>query len=281
MSNLAVKITLYIVFAAATAFFGWRSYRALRAEEIRHGPPQFSVGITPETVDASNVVAGATNAAPNGTNTAVTNVAAADGVADDEAPPNRRAFGPIVINGLLCLGALLGLGLLAGRDVSRVLGGKAVDALGFDFDEAPGAPDPDYEHAENVWKDGHPLEAIQLMRDYLERHPREQYVALRIAEIYEKDLRNPLAAALEYEQVLTHPLTREKWGKTALQLCNLYTGPLHQTDKGVALLRRIVKEFGDTKAATKARERLAQFDGGAAPEPEAGGDLPAGFRPRK
>ena len=39
-------------------------------------------------------------------------------------------------------------------------------------------------------------------REYLNKHPREQYVALRIAEIYEENLNNPLAAALEYEEVL-------------------------------------------------------------------------------
>ena len=34
------------------------------------------------------------------------------------------------------------------------------------------------------------------MREYLKKNPREQHAALRIAEIYEKDLQNNLAAAL-------------------------------------------------------------------------------------
>src|SRR2546429_1455339 len=49
-----------------------------------------------------------------------------------------------------------------------------------------------------LFRSGNFLEAIQLMRDYLKQNPREQHVALRIAEIYEKDLQNFLAAALEY-----------------------------------------------------------------------------------
>jgi hypothetical protein len=56
--------------------------------------------------------------------------------------------------------------------------------------------DPDYEVAEQQWADGNFLEAIQLLRAF-EEESREVHAALRIAEIYEKDLKNHLAAALE------------------------------------------------------------------------------------
>ena len=142
------------------------------------------------------------------------------------------------------------------------------------------------------------MEAIEMMRDYLKKNPREQYVALRIAEIYEKDFRNFLAAALEYEEVLKHKLASERWGWSAIHLCNLYT-KLGREDDHNKLLERIVKEYPKTAAAKKARSRLGipepedpvepaaaqpepepQPQPSEAPPPEAKPNLPRGFRPK-
>jgi predicted Zn-dependent protease len=193
----------------------------------------------------------------------------------------------------------MGLGLLLAFDATQYFGGKAVDFLFDDSGEA--ARDPEYERAEQVWANGKHLEAIQLMRDYLKTHPREQYVALRIAEIYEKDLHNYLAAALENEEVLKQKLPSDRWGWTAIHLCNLYS-KLGQQDKTRALLQRIVTEYPRTAAAKKARSRLGLAELEAedelerpvgeediseevippaeeAPPPES--NLPPGFRPKK
>jgi hypothetical protein len=133
------------------------------------------------------------------------------------------------------------------------------------------------------------------MRDYLKRHPREQYVALRIAEIYETDLHNYLAAALEYEDVLKKRLPAERWGWAAVHLANLYSGKLNKTEQATVLLRRIADEYGQTAAAKKARERLGLPEPVAVvipptpepePEPEPKpapappSNLPPGFRPK-
>ena len=77
---------------------------------------------------------------------------------------------------------------------------------------------------------------------------------------YEKDLNNPLAAALEYEEVLKHKLSPERWGWAAIHLANIYSGKLGKPDQAVALLRRIEAECGDTPPAEKARQRLALYD---------------------
>jgi hypothetical protein len=132
-----------------------------------------------------------------------------------------------------------------------------------------------------------------MMREYLKKHPREQHVALRIAEIYEKDLFNPLAAALEYEEVLQHKLPPERWGWAAIHLCNLYS-KLNHHDKVIALLKRIDAEYGQTAAAEKARKRLedlgvplaadeiAQEDQSPQPPPpDSGPKLPPGFTLKK
>ena len=116
--------------------------------------------------------------------------------------------------------------------------------------------DPDYEAAEAEWSKGNHLDAINLMRAYLSRNPNEQHVAIRIAEIYEKDLNNYLAAALELEEVLTKKLPREKWGWTAIHLVNLYSGKLNQSSKALQVLERIARDYPDTGAAKKARQRL-------------------------
>jgi hypothetical protein len=184
--------------------------------------------------------------------------------------------------------SLVALGLFTAHEVSQYFGQRAVQSL-FN-DEGEGVARPDYEIAEEEWAKGNHLEAIRLMREYLEKNPREQHAALRIAEIYEKDLQNPLAAALEYEEVLKQKLPPERWGWAAIHLCNLYTGKLDQLPKSVDLLRRIVAEYGDTAAAEKARARLEQFaaEGMIAPNEEPQPEpeppqpkLPPGFAPKK
>jgi tetratricopeptide (TPR) repeat protein len=199
------------------------------------------------------------------------------------------SYSKMISYGLLCALGFVGFAFLLARDVSHFLAHKAEQAL-FSDDGAP--VDPEYEQAEELWKDGKYLEALNAMRDYLGKHPREQYVALRIAEIYEQNLNNPIAAALEYEEVLKKNLPAERWGWAAIHLANIYSGKLNQPDKAIALLHRIDSEYGHTTAANKARERLMQIDpsftpaavevsvasGATATAPAS--NLPPGFRPK-
>ena len=171
-------------------------------------------------------------------------------------------FGTLLKYGGIFVLSVIGVGLLFAHDLSQFLGTRAQKAL-FN-DEGEGIRDPDYELAEAEWANGHYLEAIQMMRDYLQKNPREQWAALRIAEIYEKDLSNYLAAALEYEEVLTQKLEPERWGWAAIHLCNLHSAKPGQSEKAIALLRRIDAEYGETAAAEKARQRLALYDAGNA-----------------
>src|SRR6266542_4192604 len=209
---------------------------------------------------------------------------------DITARQSSPRMGRLVAYGLGMFFTLVGLALLLGNDVSRFLANRMED---FVFnDDLEGVKDPEYEEAERVWASGQHLEAIQLMRDYLKRHPREQYVALRIAEVYETDRHNYLAAALEYEEVLRKRLPPERWGWAAIHLANLYSGKLNKTEQATALLRRIVDEYGQTAAAKKARERLGIPEPVEAPlpapEPEPQpeksvpppSNLPPGFRPK-
>jgi TolA-binding protein len=194
--------------------------------------------------------------------------------------------------------SIIGLGLMIALDVSHFFGNRALKVIY--NDDLEGMSKAEYEKAEEVWTSGQPLEAIRMMREYLNKNPREQHVALRIAAIYEKDLGNFLAAALEYEEVLKHKLPADRWGWAAIHLCNLYF-KLGQEQKAFALLRRLVNEYPDTPAADKARKRLEQVEAMMAPEAmteqqvethpepiskkpaekEPPSNLPPGFRPKK
>jgi TolA-binding protein len=202
----------------------------------------------------------ATNAAPAQTNAPAPSAQASKTAAP--APDVNSKRSAMITYLAAFVGAANGLGLLIANDVSHFMGAQAIEFLFNDIPE--GQRDPEYERAEAEWANGKHLDAIQMMRDFLKRHPRELYAALRIAEIYEKDLRNYLAAALEYEEVLKHRLPAERWGWAAVHLCNLYYR-INQPDKALALLRRVAGEYPKTAAAKKARARL----GIAEPEPEA------------
>ena len=232
--------------------------------------------------------------------------------ADDDGTSQISSRGPqrlrgkdygVLIRYLVGLVAtLVALGLLLAKDFSRTVGTKAVEFL-FN-DDAIGVRRPEYDAAEHMWATGDFLEAIRLMREYYTANPREVFVAIRIAEIYEKDLKNLLAAALEYEEILTKSLPPPNWSWTAIHLCNIYS-KMGQSGKSLALLRRIAVEYGETPGAEKARKRLAQIDptflatmtittlaseaeDRAPKKPSKSGkdgsasqDLPSGFRPRK
>jgi len=226
-----------------------------RLESLSTNAATLQSNLTVKSI-ASNSPAATTNAtSTNETNAAVgTNEIAASSNLVSTTPPETRtetselAKPPLPhssANMIGYLGAFVGtmilLGLMIGNDVSHFFGSRAIE---FVFnDDGEGMRNPEYEEAEAIWANGDHLEAIRLMRQYLVRNPREQYVALRIAEIYEKDLHNYLAAALEYEEVLKNKIEAERWGWAAIHLCNLYS-KMGQTDKAVALLRRIDSEYG-------------------------------------
>lgn len=184
--------------------------------------------------------------------------------ASEEVTAREKLFDASYTRMMVCGSVLFisfcGLSLLIARDLGAGIGSRA-GALYYDEDEASASSrNALYEQADQAWTDGNHLEAIGLLRQYVQQNPREQHASLRIAEIYEKDLNNHLAAAMELEEVLKSRLRPDRWGWTAIRLCNLYTGKLNQADKGIALLKRLIKEHPNTQAAEKARKRLAMME---------------------
>ena len=286
--NMNFKLAAYAVLLLLVAWFGWgfySNYTTIARESAAAatndtasvatnnpvgatnsaGPPSAAADSSTNTagqngLDTSNAAAAPTNQeAKTSAPPVPTNVAA---VATAPAPPPAHAVQGTTIAYLAALvGALIGLGLLITHDVTQYIGGVTVGTL---LDDKGGAMhDPAYDKAEQAWAEGKHMDAIEMMRDFLKKNPRAQYAALRIAEIYEKDLHNLLAAALEYEEVLKQKLPAERWGWAAVHLCNLYS-KLGQQDKAKDLLQRIAHEYPQTAAAKKARSHLGLPE----PEPE-------------
>ena len=262
------RILLYIaLLVAAAACFDRFSVAYKKLPSV--GPAELAADATPanDPADpaATNTAAGTTNlvATNVATNVAANLVASTNIAADAPAarPPAKRTAsdqrsGSFAWLGLFVL-TLFALGGLAAFDFSRYLGDRAERSMmASDFVVRK---DPDYEAAEEEWTKGNHLDAINLMRGYLQRNPNEQHAAIRIAEIYEKDLGNYLAAALELEEVLTKRLPREKWGWTAIHLANIYSGKLNQPQTALELLRRLAAEHPGTEAGGKALKRLARI----------------------
>jgi TolA-binding protein len=292
--NLKVKLAAYAVLLILAAWFGWGFYssysvvtaaaavpaedtNAVAATDTTPPVPALETNSSPDTnaSPATNVVAtnlvtntvdDATNAAAETSNTvAITAPSNHVAAATNSHVKKKKARHPVtpqlvgqdrgkMIRYLAALvGSLIGIGVLIAIDTTHLLGSQATNYLFQDVADAP--RDPAYERAEAEWANGHFLEAIELMRGFLKENPRELHAALRIAEIYEKDLKNYLAAALEYEEVLKSKLPPERWAWAAIHLHNLYS-KLGQQPKATALLHRIVEEYPRTTAARKARVRL-------------------------
>jgi TolA-binding protein len=292
-----IKLTLYVLLSIAVIWTGINFFSRLKqsstateaavlaeTNEVVEAAETNAVALNAETnsttdtnLVATNVIAASTNAVAQETNVVVEATNAVPVAADTPpaAPPSdtsrRGMTGAAGMIGALVkfAAALLCLAGLIAYDVSHYLSNRTID---FVFnDNLKGVRNEEYEAAEQMYANGKPLDAIQMMREYLRKNPREQHVALRIAEIYETDLKNDLAAALEYEQVLEKKLPPERWGWAAIHLCNIYSR-MGKTDQTVKLLRRIADEYGETAAAKKARKRLAMFELGD--ETSLGVDMP-------
>ena len=276
--NIFAKIAIYLILITFAVYFGkhfLRDYQTVTSKkaeiQMLDDPvttnidtPAENTASVPQNAENQKSNAETQNPEPNATDsepaTITTESAAGNTSSKISLPPAPRLG---FYGGGLCL-LILCIGLLAAWDISQFFGNRTVKTL-FNEDNQD-MLDDEYEAAETEWGKGNYLEAVRLLREYLAKHPRQQHAALRIAEIYEKDLNNPLAAALEYEEILQKKLPRERWGWAAIHLANLYSGPLEKPDQAVDLLRRLDNEYGDTQAAEKARRRLAMIDGAEPPD---------------
>ena len=75
---------------------------------------------------------------------------------------------------------MVALGIMVGRDVAGYLGHRVQREIYGEASEPVG--DPEYDQAEEVWANGDHLEAIRLLREFLNNKPSKLHAAFRIAE---------------------------------------------------------------------------------------------------
>lgn len=160
----------------------------------------------------------------------------------------------IVALGLLIVLAI-GLVAICALDLRKFIAGSAEKWML--QGAAHTGPIAELEEAERLRAAGRPLDAIGVIREYLQEHPYELHVMARIAEIYRYDLHNDLAAALEYEELLKHKIPDDQWAWAALHLAKLY-GRRQELEKSLALLERLDNEYDHTVAGRRAKKALEQ-----------------------
>jgi signal transduction histidine kinase len=177
-----------------------------------------------------------------------------------EFPPTSEASRAYALFSLyLVTGAALAM--FVAWDVSQFLGWQA-ERLFLGGGRLPGLT-PAWWKAERLCKSGQTDEAVRILRDASDSHPRQWRINVRIAEIYQHNLANPLAAALEYEELLKRRLPRpaRAWLMVRLAACYLV---LHRVEESAMKLRAVMEQFPKTPAAKKAEQRLARMESGGA-----------------
>lgn len=166
--------------------------------------------------------------------------------------------------------AMLVLGFVAAQDFGHLLKfqlGKEVSYV-----DARSERKAQYERAEHLALKGSAHDAIKLLQAIIAKHPNHVHSILRIAELYDKELRDFPNAALHYEEVLKLKIPDEQWGWVAIRLANIYSGKLSQPQLALDLIRRLAAERPGTQAGAKALKRLAKI-ASAGLDPEAHGDV--------
>lgn len=151
------------------------------------------------------------------------------------------------------------LAMFVAWDVSQFLGWQA-ESLFLGGGRLSGLT-PAWWRSERLCKAGEADEAVRVLREASSAHPRQWRLAVRIAEIYQHDLNNPLAAALEYEEILKRRLPRpaRAWLMVRLAACYLV---LRRVEESAVKLREVMDQFPRTPAAQKAERRLARMETG-------------------
>lgn len=282
--NIILKIALYIILAGATGLSAWKGYQESRSAFSQTDKYDSELTAVPgEDRPAEPVAptATGTNSTASSGSANVTGAGDAPGDPSGTAAPGSQSR---MITWFMTAAVLfLITAFLVARDVASYTAEKTVE---FVYNtEGSVSKSEEYEAAEAAWTAGNYIDAIEMLKRYYRENPRDVFAARRIAEIYEKDLENYSAAAMEYEEMLKLDLPPVRWGWMAIHLCNIYSGKLNNSERALELLQQIVMEHTDTPPGRKARERLEKLGFEIEiVEDDQDGDgqspMPRGFRPR-
>ena len=282
----SLKALLYAALLGACYWCGFSAYRDYTLLMMEDGDslsqrarvkPAKDTNAPPVIAEKAGTPPVSTNAPP--VKPPTKSVAPKLGAPGDEGdePAATRSNRRVGRNYLHLLGYTLGfalamvvLGFVAAHDFGHLLKfrlGKEVSYV-----DARSERNALYEQAERVALNGQHREAIKLLKSLLAKHPDHTNSALRIAELFDKELQDYPNAALHYEQLLAMKLHPERWGWAAIRLANLYSGKLGRPDAALELIQRLAAEHPGTQAGAKALKRLAKISS-AGLDPEAGKDL--------
>lgn len=294
--NILVKIGLYVAVAGITALFAWMGYQ--ESQTIMNQPNRFDSELTSVAGGSAPGTQNSHGKSLDSTIVLSTNSPAGEDTTNDRKPAGgvsekSNQAGSTQMGSqskmiqwfLLAAVGLIATAFLIARDVAVFSAEKAVEYV-YNM-EGETTKSESYEVAEQACAEGRYLDAIELMKAYFAANPRDVFAARRVAEIYEKDLENYSAAAMEYEEILRLPLPAVRWSWMAIHLCNIYTGKLNNQERALELLQQIVMEHSQTPAGKKARERLEMLgyeieivDDPDADSESGSGAMPKGFKPR-
>lgn len=269
--NIIVKIGIYLVLIAGLAWTSWSGYQA--SQQAAPKVSKYESELTSVPGSGNQPVTTVTTNSPSAGSES-------SSAGAEPAPQSQgKAQSRMITYFLLAALFLIILAFLVARDVATYSAEKAIEVI---YNTEGGVTRSDeYEAAEEQYAAGNYIKAIELLKAYYSNNPSDVFAARRAAEIYEKDLQNYSAAAMEYEELLKLPLPPVRWGWMAIHLCNLYTGKLDNPDRAVELLQQIVMNHTDTPAGKKARERLELlgFEIEIVSD-EADSPMPRGFKPK-
>jgi tetratricopeptide (TPR) repeat protein len=118
----------------------------------------------------------------------------------------------------------------------------------------------DAERGIYLLRKGKHQQALEILRKIVQADPEAWEAQLAIAEHYDKTKENWTQAASDYEDLLQMEMPAEKWGWTAIRLCNIYTGKLDEIGRALLILKRLSIELPETAAGAKAQKRLAMVE---------------------
>ncbi len=142
--------------------------------------------------------------------------------------------------------------------LGAMLASPLTDAI--DGGDVPLEAQPFYSIAETKRRNGHPQEAIALVREQLEKFPGDYHGALLLASILVEDMNDLPGAQLTLERWMEGPAATPQGRASALTAIADWHLQFAQDPEAARLaLERIVNELPDTPFAHQAAQRLAHL----------------------
>jgi tetratricopeptide (TPR) repeat protein len=257
--HLALRILIYLVLLGSTLWFGFSTYHDYSL--LMFDAVGTESGETKKQAEMETRTQKATVAVEE----SETGLDLTDMLEDEENYRAVRVNNKVsrhyvrLIGNTVAFGFLLTVaGFLFAQDVGDVLRFRMNQKIQYvdDYSEK----NEDAERGVYLLRKGKHPQGLEILRKVVAADPEAWEAQLAIAEHYDKTKENWTQAASDYEDLLQMEMPAEKWGWTAIRLCNIYTGKLDEVGRALLILKRLAVELPDTGAGAKAQKRLAMVE---------------------